>query len=85
VVDQAPQGALIWLEPYRQLIELFIETVRIERGGVRPVTMVGAAPADELIQSSDLAVVGESGDGIGRAKPDRKGLVEARHDRLSFV
>ena len=33
MVDQTPQCALIRLEPYGQLIELFMETVRVERAG----------------------------------------------------
>ena len=84
MVDQAPQRALIRFEPYRQLIELFMETVRVERLGVRPVTMVGAAPAEEVFKSSDLAVVRLIGDRVRRAMPDGEGLVEDRHDRLSF-
>ena len=75
---------MIRFEPYRQLIELFMQTVRVERDGVRPVTVLRPAPAEEVLKPSDLAVVRLIGEGVRRAGPDGQGLVEDRQDRLSF-
>jgi hypothetical protein len=56
MIDHAPQGALIRFEPDGQLVELFIQALRVERRAAGSEAVLGAPPLEEVFKSSDLAL-----------------------------
>ena len=83
MVDHAPQGVVLRLEPNGQLVELFIETMRVKRTGIGAMAVFRTAPPDEVLQSRHLAVLHRGG--VRSQHDGRAGesLLGDRHDCLS--
>jgi hypothetical protein len=56
MLDHAPQGALIRIEPDDELVELFVQATWVEWRAADPQAVLGASSLEEGFKSSDLAV-----------------------------